>query len=198
MKKFILMAAAVLMTATAASAQFQMGAKAGINVARLSNYQINDTNVKSRVGLTLGVFGVYDLSDSFGLSADVLYSAQGAVHKAKSGSVKVTTKLDYLNIPILANYYIIDGLSVKAGIQPGILLSAKAKTTGLEGGTITSDMKSNMQKFDFSIPVGVGYQLPLGIQLDARYAIGMSRVNKVKVANNAKNGVFSLTAGYLF
>lgn len=196
MKKIILFAAAALMTATAASAQWQMGAKAGVNVANMSNVKTETANAKSRVGFTAGVFAEYGLCEKFALSADVLYSAQGYVLKAKQGNGKNTVKYDYLNIPILANYYIIDGLAVKAGVQPGILLSAKSKLGG-EAGSGSFDMKSMVEKFDIAIPVGVSYEI-MGIQLDARYAIGMLKTNKPKLNKNEKNGVFSLTAGYKF
>lgn len=198
MKKFILMAAAVLMTATAASAQLRMGVKAGVNVANMSNTKIGTATTKSRVGFTAGVFGEYALCDRFALSADVLYSPQGFIHKLKEGKGKSVNKYDYLNVPILANYYIVDGLAVKAGLQPGILLSAKTKISGRDTGNGTFDIKETAEKFDLSLPVGVSYELPVGVQLDLRYAIGMTSVNKIKLNKNQKNGVFSLTAGYKF
>ena len=117
MKKVLLSIAALFTVATYASAQetgFGFGPKVGIN---LSNQTLLDGDYKT--GLTAGVFADYRFSNLFALSADVLYSRQGT----KGEGVKVKT--DNLNIPILANFYLVKGLAVKAGIQPGFLLKAK-------------------------------------------------------------------------
>lgn len=204
MKKILLFAAAAVLTATAASAQFKMGAKVGANMSNLSNIKFDDTKVQSRFGLTAGVFAEYALSEKFALSADVLYSQQGNVLKAKEGNDKMTNKYDYLNIPVLANYYVFDGFAVKAGLQPGMLLSAKSKYTGSTDGEYdgTTDLKKEkaVETFDLAIPVGVSYELPMGLQFDARYALGMLKTNKIKDdgEKDSKNGVFSLTVGYKF
>lgn len=52
--------------------------------------------------------------------------------------------------PILANYYIFDGLAVKAGIQPGFLLSGKAVAKG-DGHTEKEDISGILHGADFAI-----------------------------------------------
>ena len=64
----------------------------------------------------------------------------------------------------------------------------------------TVDMKDLYQKFDFSIPVGISYQFKAPITIDARYQIGLTRLNKETFpgVKNSKNSVFTLTIGYKF
>ena len=184
MKIFLLSIFAVCVVATYASAQqtgFGYGVKAGVNI---SKYTGGDADFKA--GFTGGIFADYRFCDRFALSADVLYARQGA--KGDEGKLRT----DNLNIPVLANFYIVKGLAVKAGVQPGFLLSAKSKEDG-----VTTDVKDAFKKFDLSIPVGLSYDFRFGLILDARYNIGVSNISKVD-GTTARNSVIAVTAGWRF
>ena len=172
MKKVLLSIAALFTVATYASAQetgFGFGPKVGIN---LSNQTLLDGDYKT--GLTAGVFADYRFSN--------LYSRQGT----KGEGVKVKT--DNLNIPILANFYLVKGLAVKAGIQPGFLLKAKNNDV---------DVKAAYKKADVAVPVGVSYLFNCGLILDARYNIGLTSLAKDKDIVT-RNSIFAITAGWRF
>ena len=170
----ILAVAAFAFTASAQDTGFGYGVKAGINIANLTN---SDGNYK--VGFTGGIFADYRFSNLFALSADVLYSRQGA----KGDDAKIKT--DNLNIPILANFYLVKGLAVKAGVQPGFLLGAN------------DGMKDAFKTFDLAVPVGVSYDFNCGLILDARYNIGVTKVAKAEYSDDSKirNSVSAVTAG---
>lgn len=97
-------------------------------------------------------------------------------------------KTDNLNIPILANFYLVKGLAVKAGIQPGFLLKAKNNDV---------DVKAAYKKADVAVPVGVSYLFNCGLILDARYNIGLTSLTKDKDIVT-RNSVFAVTAGWRF
>ncbi len=63
------------------------------------------------------------ISEKFAFQPELLYSAQGSDYDDEdfSGSVKA----DYLNVPLMAKYYVGEGFSLEAGPQVGLLLSAK-------------------------------------------------------------------------
>lgn len=178
----VIAASAFTATATAQEIGFGFGAKVGINISN----QTKDLNADAKAGFTGGVFADYRFSDLVVLSADVLYSRQGA----KVNDDKLAT--DNLNIPILANFYLVEGLAVKAGVQPGFLLAANEKIHGTK-----TDVKDHMKTFDFSIPVGLSYTFGCGLMLDARYSIGVTNVSKGD-AVKSRNSVWSLTAGWRF
>lgn len=140
-----------------------------------------------KAGFTGGVFVDYRTCNWFAVSADVLYSRQGS--KIKDSDVKLRT--DYLNIPVLANFYLTRGMALKAGVQPGFLLAAKAKE-----GDVKVDVKEMYKTFDLSIPVGLSYDFKFGLILDARYNIGVT--NLAKDAGCTRNSVFAVTAGWRF
>lgn len=176
---------------TVASAQtgFGWGVKGGLNLTGVSNFEHSQT----KTGFVVGAFADYRFTDHFALSADVLYSRQG-VSFGKEEDVRTKERLNYLNVPILANYYIVGGLAVKAGIQPGFLLNSKA-VAKQDGNTVKSDIEG-LSGADFSIPVGVSYDCPFGIILEARYNIGVSNI--ASEGGSSRNSVFSIMVGYRF
>ena len=108
---------------------------------------------------------------------------------------KRTYKLDYINVPIMANVYVTKGLAVKLGVQPGFLVSSTNKAeakTFLGSGSTTNEIKA--KSVDFSIPVGISYEYN-NFQLDARYNWGLTKVFE---NFKDKNSVFQITLGYKF
>lgn len=189
MKKLLLMAA-IMLASVGAYAQHAVGSfnlqpKVGINIANLTDLDDSDP----RVGFVGGVEGEYQATDIFSVSAGVLYSMQGA--KSKVSGVTETMKLDYINVPILANVYVVKGLAVKLGIQPGFKVNSEYK---LDAGGKTASTDVDAKSFDFSIPVGISYEFS-NIQLDARYNWGLT---KTFDNTDCKNSVFQITLGYKF
>ena len=181
MKKFMMMVAMAFATLTA-SAQAEAGTLTlkplvGINVAN-----ITDGNGDAKVGLAAGAELGYQLNESFAVTAGAIYSMQGA--KSEGGKLN----LEYINIPILANYYITKGLAVKAGIQPAFKVKSEAKAD-----VVSVDM-DGFKSFDLSIPVGLSYEVS-DFVIDARYNWGIS---KVLEGFDSKNTVFQFTVGYKF
>ena len=219
MKK-ILVVAALMLSSVSTFAQHAVGSfnlqpKVGVSIANLAEVKglILDSQLEllgvriadlievkgsdPRVGLVAGVEGEYQVSDIFSVSAGVLYSMQGAKQEFSvlNQTFKNTYKLDYINVPIMANVYVTKGLAVKLGIQPGFLVSSTTKAeanTFLGTGSSTNDIKA--KSVDFSIPVGISYEYN-NFQLDARYNWGLTKVFE---NYKAKNSVFQITLGYKF
>lgn len=197
MKK-VLFAALMMFSSVGAFAQHAVGSfnlqpKIGVSIANLTDIKDSDP----RVGLVAGVEGEYQVSDIFSISAGALYSMQGAKSTVSAFGLSktTTTKLDYINVPIMANVYVVKGLAVKLGIQPGFKVSSTEKTVGntsFASGSVSSDIKA--QSVDFSIPVGISYEYS-NFQLDARYNWGLTKVFE---NGKDKNSVFQITLGYKF
>ena len=191
MKK-ILLTAVVMLASVASYAQqavgtFTLQPKIGMNVASLTKCDGCDP----RIGLAAGVEAEYQATDIFSVSAGLIYSMQG--NKAKEEGVTLTTKLDYINIPILANVYVTKGLAVKLGVQPAFNVSDKQK---LSGGKASVEAAEDVgaESFDFSIPVGLSYEYN-NVVFDARYNFG---VTNIADGGDSKNSVFQFTLGYKF
>ena len=184
MKKLFVMAVVALMTNVSANAQ-QMFIKPMVG-GTLTTFPGDVEDNKMKVGLVAGAEFGYNFAENMGVTAGLLYTMQGSAIK----DVDEKYKLDYLNIPVLFNYYVIPGLAVKAGVQPGFLMSAKFDDT---------DIKDYIQKFDFSIPMGLSYEIS-DFVIDARYNLGVSNFLKDKNGwvwhGKGHNSVIMLTVGY--
>ena len=191
MKKLFLAVVAMMVSATTFAqnevGQLTIQPKVGVNIANITDADDADP----RIGLAAGAEFEYGLTDNIGLSAGVLYSMQGA--KTTEDGADCTLKLDYLNVPILANFYVAKGFAVKLGVQPGFKLSSKAKFKG-SGGSKEVEVEDGVKSVDLSIPVGLSYQYQ-NIVFDARYNWG---VTKIVDDADSKHSVFQITVGYKF
>ena len=202
MKKLFVIAS-LMMLSMGAFAQHAPGTlsiqpKVGLNIANITD--IDDAD--PRLGLVAGAELEYQITDMVSLSAGALYSMQGC--KQQNGAsilgfnvnTKNTVKTDYLNIPIMANVYITDGLAVKLGLQPGLNLSAKYKYDGSVAGYEGSSEGDidDVKSFDLALPIGVSYEIN-NFVIDGRYNFGLSKVFET---GDNKHSVFQITLGYKF
>lgn len=194
MKKFLILAVMMLTTMTV-SAQMRAGSwavmpKAGFNLATVTDAD----DASMRFGLVAGADLIYQVNEPLAISFGVLYSMQGAKAKVKENGVTIKNKLnmDYVNIPILANFYVTRGLALKAGIQPGFNVKHKMKVES-GGSSVESDIP-NFKSFDFAIPIGISYEIS-NFVIDARYNLGLTKLWDQE-GSSSKNSVFQFTLGY--
>ena len=191
MKRVVLIAVALL-TVCVAKAQFSAGdftwgAKVGLNATNISNLDL-----KNKASIHVGAFMEWNLSDFIGLSPEVVYSRQGAADK--DGDVKKKLRVNYLNIPVLLKFYVLEGLSVDAGPQFGIALNSNLKQK--VGDSSTKTKVKDVNTFDMSFPIGLSYTYE-GLILSARYNIGLTNMwDKGSSGVNTKNHVFQFSLGY--
>jgi hypothetical protein len=165
MKKiFLLLVMAGSFAAT--KAQISYGAKAGLNVSNVGG-EDTDGN-KAKLGFYLGGFVGVPVAESFSIQPELVFSSQGAKY---DGDYKVN--MSYLNIPVLARYTTQSGFFAETGPQLGFLLSAKAKEDGESG-----NVKDYFKKTDFSWAFGVGYQTESNIGVNARFNLGLSKLDE--------------------
>ena len=194
------------------------------SITNVGSYDIDDgTELKKKmsIGYIIGGEAEYQFAKKFSVAAGLNYTTQGCGWDDFSyweDGVRVKIKnqsdiLGYIKVPIVANYYIFKGFAVKAGVQFGYMVKSKFCAHGtaemdiLGDGVIrdvdlygTVDVMDQYKRFDFSIPVGISYQFKVPVTIDARYQIGLTRLNKLTYdgVKNSRNSVFTLTVGYKF
>lgn len=207
MKKLVLLAAiAVTSIATVNAQEVRLGAKGGVNFATFNGDNLGD--IKSRTGFHIGGLVEIPVTERFAVQPEILYSAQGAEYRDKGTELganydyTITQKLDYISVPVMAKFYVIDGLAIEAGPQVSFLTSSKSEYEGTLGGVTVSGESDleDVSKVDFSLGAGVSYRLPVGVFFGARYNFGLTNVNDGNNADDNKinNRVFQLSAGYSF
>lgn len=211
MKKLLLLVALMAVTVSA-QAQHEQGditiqPRVGFTISNITDGD------KSKLNLAYGVDFERFFTDQFSLSLGLMFTNQGCKFNIyddikdasnKGLSSDATTKLNiyYGSLPIMANYYVLPGLALKAGVQPAFRVKAK-----IERGDTKLDFDNmidmlfagegnKLNTFDLSIPVGLSYEF-IGITADVRYNFGVTKL----VSNTDKgiyNRVFTVTLGYKF
>ena len=155
--------------------RLSIGIKAGMTVASVTGAS---PDVGSRIGAAVGAFATYSLGSAFALQPELYYAQKGAEG----------TALDYIVVPALA--------------VVGVKVHAKVRLYAVAGPAIAVSLTSEVNAqdittFDLGLVAGLGVLLPVvgrGIRLECRYELGLNAVD----GEDARNRVFSLTAGYAF
>jgi hypothetical protein len=188
MKKVKVLLIALVISVSGISQSIDLGVKAGVN---FSSINLDNVASSSITGFQAGVIAGIKFSDKLGVQADVLYSKQGA--ELTVSNVLQQIDLSYVNVPIVLKYYVFQGLNIQVGPQFGFVIDDNIKE--ILAGQV--DAKSA----DVSGVVGLGYDLPLGLRVDARYNFGFSDVLDGIVPGETNKGdssnkVFSIAVGY--
>ncbi len=181
MKKIILTIAAVLVFGFANAQDMKFGVKGGLNSFTVTG----QTGEKSKISFQLGGFAEFKVSDKFAVQPELMYTSQGSKNDF------ATTTLNYLNIPVIAKYYVTEDISIQAGPQIGLLMSANYDGV---------DVKDGYKSMDYGLNIGGGYNLNENMTLDLRYYLGLAQLEKELAPGESatKNAGILLSFGYKF
>jgi hypothetical protein len=160
-------------------------------MAILKSSIIGGSSWRDPIGFQAGVnFPVMIISEPLALRAGAIISLQGA--NWQEGSLEGKTSLWYAYIPVVLRYQHSSGFYGEAGLQPGFLLSAMDKYEGTSENYI-----DEMNKFDLSVPVAIGYRFNNNIGVNLKVIPGITDITKDKDEKD-RNFVFGLGVTYTF
>lgn len=151
MKKIILTIMAFAAFGTANAQDIKFGVKAGANFSNFTG----DADVDGRTGFYIGGLADFAVSEKFHVQPEVLYSMEGGKD----------AELDFIRIPIMAKYYVMDGLNLQAGPMLGFKIGGE---DGLDEAT---------KSLDYGLGFGAAYELPIGVFFDLRYNLGLANIS---------------------
>lgn len=179
------------------SYRINLGPKVGVNFSSMSGLSDEFAlNPKSGLGFQGGLAANFHFgrrtpkSDGgtglFGIQIEAMYSQR---------TIKTDVddlKLSYLEVPVLAQFYVMPELSIEIG--PTIVGALSSSPDEIKSGNVfisTGELKG----FDVMLTAGVGYKHRSGFTASARYNLGMS-----KLAGNFDGKVSTVTVsvGWLF
>src|SRR4051812_2409794 len=124
MKKLLLPVCLLLAGVINANAQgVAVGLRAGLNFANQS--VSSGTSPSSYTSFVAGAYAKIMFSGKMGIQPELLYNALGAKDSDPTLGT-ITTKTNYLSIPVLLRFNVVPQVHLLAGPQFGILLSAKS------------------------------------------------------------------------
>ncbi len=168
-------------------AHAQFGLRTGISVSNFDGFDF-----ESRVGFHGGLYYGLPLRDKVTLEPAILYSQKGYKSSATSTAGAFTENINYVDIPVLVRYAIIEKLNVFAGPQASLLASRKRENSD---GTVsrTTDV---VRGYDLAGIIGVAVSLPKGVNFQTSYDFGLTSLNYFNF--NVKNRVLKFAVGKNF
>jgi hypothetical protein len=199
-----------------ATEDFFFSLKLGGNLTNLSGID----NTKSALGLNFGLMINMKLSDKVFLVPEFMpLSPKGAKNipfrtTGDAGldqlilpATSTATQLNYIDIPVVAKYYVTEALGLEAGPQISILTSAtdvfRGKIKEDDDLVFETDMKSRFNTIDVGIVAGATYSLwnergGKGLYIHLRYAYGLMDIVKDNQGDAIRNSTFQLAVSFPF
>lgn len=198
-KTFLLAVFAIFGITISANAQeyWNFGIKGGVNFTNMTSDGFDDTN--SRTGYNVGLLAEIPVGDSFSIQPEVLYSTQGtdATRVVAGQSYEGEYQLDYVQVPLIAKIYLVDGLALEAGPSFNFLANEKYDYSGSLGFESETDMASS---FEFGGALGASYKFNNGLFLSGRYTQGFTDAfdSDNWDGDAVKNNGIQLGLGFIF
>lgn len=107
----------------------------------------------------------------------------------------INIHLDYINVPIVLNYYVTKDFALKAGLQPGFNVRHVATngSNSVDVSSVAGIAGSKVNTLNLSIPIGLNWETK-NLVFDFRYHIGLTEI--FDKSGEGYNSTFSFTVGY--
>lgn len=148
------------------SGQNAVGLKGGVNIANLSEF-----TGRSRISVHGGVFLHHTINKNWCFQPELLFSGEG--QRYLSNGVEHTLALNYLQLPLMMQYYPTPQVYIEAGPQIGLLLSAQDKVDELAG---HANVKGDFSTAQLALGIGLGFKASEQLVLYGRYNFGLTDV----------------------
>ncbi len=183
MKKLLVLVFALGFLGTA---QAQFGIRAGFSSANFSDFD-SDAIAGFHVG------GYYKKDLGFvSVEPGLQFSQKGYQRNSTTGHTTKNDRINYVDIPVLVRVNFLPFLNVFAGPQGSLLVSRNMEL--VNGDTVTDT--EPIRGYDIAGVVGVGANLPFGLNAQLSYDIGFQSVQYYD--QDVKNNVFKISVGYDF
>lgn len=210
MKKLLLLAASACLFAVSANAQLRYGPEIGLNINKFDfdpDLGEESTNMGLRIGAAMDIC----ITDHFTIQPGIYYSMRGGESDANilGSTVEQSVNLGYIEIPLLAEYYINAGpgrIFLGLGPTASIAVSGNFKTkTTTPGGIEIKDEEDidfgsdpgQLDRSDIGLMFNVGYDFDMGLFIRPFYHMGLSNLSNDS-AIDAHNRTFGIGVGWWF
>jgi len=163
------------------------GFKAGVNIGSLGG---DSQGTSSKVAAHFGFVNPIRASERIVIQPELIYSQQGATIDAAE---KAKIKYNYLNLPIILKVFPFEkGIHLHAGPQVGLLMTGKVRE-----GQIELDAREGLNKLDFAMGLGFGYDIN-SLIIDIRHNIGINSTSKETSLGTFPMQTFQISIGTVF
>ena len=167
MRKIIFILISLFALHAGAQVTVKPGVRAGLNLSTITN-----TNADVKADFYVGGFVAIKLAKFYTLQPEINYSRQGSKGSFEDvsfdpvGSPTIVEKdysLQYVSLGVMNKFTFAESFSVLVG--PTIDFRVGDNFTGVA--------KENLIDVDLGLCAGIGYTLPMGLTIEARYKLGL-------------------------
>lgn len=196
----------------------KIGVRGGINIADWrgdameSFSELADMSsvlkTENLTGFHAGIFFEVPVTNRFSIEPGVFYSQKGlkvSQTLSEGGFLnlkgEISSKLNYIELPVLAKVNLTEGFYLAGGPQVAYLASSKIRAeAGILGFSIGEnfDIDPGFREFDFGILGGLGYQFKNGLSISALYDHSLSTLDEGSSDIDAFNRAVKFSLGYIF
>lgn len=151
------------------SAQHAIGVKGGVNIAGLSEF-----TGRSRVSGHGGLFLHHTINKNWCFQPEILFSGEG--QRYFSDGQEHTLALNYLQVPLMIQYYPVPNIYFEAGPQFGVIVSARDKVEGFDEPHM--NVKEDFSSGQVALGIGAGLKASEKIIFYGRYNFGLTDVTR--------------------
>jgi hypothetical protein len=168
MKKFLalVLVSTCIIQVLPTQAQYSAAIKGGINSGYLSGFEGN-SRISGHIGLALH----RSINRNWAFQPELLYSGEGQRYVSSEGEER-TIALDYIQVPLMVQFFPVRQLYFEFGPQVGILTSARDK--GHDVVNVNSDFTPAQLGFN----LGIGVRANNNIGFYGRYCFGLTDVSR--------------------
>jgi len=170
--------------------------QAGINISNMNFNKgepppVIHINAAWKPGITLGFSLRVPLMKNLFLQPEYAYTQR----KGSDKSAATNYSLNYLSMPVLLNYKLMQGLALVAGPQIEFLVNAKS-----DDHTVSSNITHDTEERSIAVTAGVELEIKNIFIFSARYLQGLNHIGIGQRSNvkEFKYQAVSLTAGIRF
>ncbi len=185
--------------------QWRISAIAGPSISTFSGSDKEDwggvgENPKMALRFHVGLIAERALNEKLSVAGGIRFATKGAVYKGETEyydqqtqdfsiiTVKYSKMLNYIDIPIYAQYLASSKWNVIAGVQPGILISAKVKNDENAQKAYNlpekEDVKEYYATFDLALMLGPQYNFNENIAFRLLFNPGLLKIAKGEEYDN--------------
>lgn len=184
--------------------------EASNNLDNLLDFANGMITTSNRTGFYAGGYAAIPVTAGLSVEPGVFYSVKGyeltgSIEGKDIGflgaSAKATLQTEYIDLPVVLKADLGSGLQIFAGPQFSYLMKANLNTTaGLLGFDLLNndmDVTKQFNQWDVAVTGGVGYKFANGININASYDHGLSKIDKNQ-NSKAYNHAFKVGIGVEF
>ncbi|TMM55920.1 PorT family protein [Maribacter algarum] len=168
---------------------FKFGVTGGLITSRINNkvaplgINLVNTTLASGTGFYVGGIASLGFGEKFGVQPELVY--------AKAGD------LEYIQLPIMIKYYVIEGLYAQAG--PQFSLSTNANKVGnLIEDLFNSNDIIGVNSLGVDIAFGAGYEILENLSAQARFSVELTNRIDGAIGSITKGKANNLTIGIAY